>query len=173
MKNSDNLHMDVVCNTDDSIAKLKFVDDIAKLLARGDMDDYNNLSEWLRKWHNDEIPGEKITISMFEMINNSHDIVGVIRLWKSPYCNEKWLIEGLEVEENSRRKGYGERLISKGIEELMKRNIKNIYANIHNKNNPSISLHEKLGFELESEGCNNSFGDLRENNNQYKLHLFE
>ncbi len=28
-----------------------------------------------------------------------------------------------------------------------------------------------IGFELESKGCNNSFGELRENNNQYKLHL--
>lgn len=40
--------------------------------------------------------------------------VGEVRLWRTPYCDHKWLIEGLEVIAPKREQGIGKLLVKKG-----------------------------------------------------------
>ena len=98
-------------------------------------------------------------------------IIGVTRFWKTPYCNNKWLIEGLEVIPPKRKLGVGKSIVKHGISLLHELTDENIFVNISNKNIPSIKLHESLGFKKISNGSINSLGDYRENIDQYLIVL--
>lgn len=92
-------------------------------------------------------------------------------MWRTPYCGQKWLIEGLEVIAPKRGQGIGKLLVKKGIELLSNQGIKRISANINKNNIASIALHQSLGFQKSSSGAVNSYGEYREHLDEYILKL--
>ncbi|MCM1991619.1 GNAT family N-acetyltransferase [Oceanirhabdus seepicola] len=116
----------------------------------------------------DKIPGEKITI----IAKEKNEIIGVTRFWKTPFCNNKWLIEGLEVIPSKRRSGVGKSIVEHGISLLHDATDENIFVHISSRNVPSINLHESIGFKKISNGSINSFGDYKEHIDEYLLDLY-
>jgi ribosomal protein S18 acetylase RimI-like enzyme len=92
-----------------------------------------------------------------------------VRFWRSPYCDNKWLIGGLEVIATERRKGIGKSMVAEGIRILQSRTGEKIFVHIADKNTPSIKLHEGLGFKKINSGSINSYGDFREHVCEYVL----
>ena len=104
--------------------------------------------------------GDKLTI----VAEDDHKkFIGVVRFWCSPCCNNKWLIEGLEIIQPMRGKGVGKTMVMYGLKRLNDLGIEKVSENIKNNNLPSIKLHENLGFVRISIGCFNSFGEFRKN----------
>lgn len=137
------------------------------LYAQGDKNWEAELAEFWQDWFSAKIPGVKMTLVAIE----KEVPIGAVRLWQSPYCDHKWLVEGLEVLESARRRGIGEALVRRGIELLRERGQQTLFAHIHRNNTASINLHHKLGFHLVSEGYINSWGEPRDNGNEYRLKL--
>lgn len=165
------LHYDCVSESDSFEKKSLYTSAFCKLLTFDEPENFESTYEWMMKWHKDEIPGQKLTVCLFEGEKVEDNLLSVLRVWSSPYCEQKWLIEGLEVYEEKRRLGYGKITVQLALEALSNRAVEVVYVNIHEDNEPSIKLHESLGFELVSRGTLNSWGDFRVNNNQYKLNL--
>ncbi|MCK8061147.1 MULTISPECIES: GNAT family N-acetyltransferase [unclassified Fusibacter] len=122
-------------------------------------------AKWFSDWFNGIVKGEKFTVIALQ----DEKIIGICRFWSSPFCDNEWLIEGLETKKCYRNIGLAISMINYGINELKNREVSKIQSNIDYRNLPSIRLHEKLGFQLISNGSNNSFGDFRENSNRYQL----
>ena len=99
------------------------------------------------------------------------NIIGLVRFWKTPFCNNKWLIEGLEVIPPERKKGVGRSIITEGIRILRNSVREEIYVHISDKNIPSIKLHEGIGFKKIKSGAINSYGDFRGHVSEYVLDL--
>lgn len=149
--------MDIQLATENDIEAL------SSLYAAGP-EDLEGLRSFWQKWFT-EIPGEKLTL-----VATQGRFLGAVRLWKSPYCNDKWLVEGLEVAREHRRQGIGETLVCRGIE-ILKQRSDWLYAHIHNANIASINLHVKLGFIPLYQGYLNSWGEPRSNGREYGLKL--
>ena len=165
--NEDCLVFDVVTNSDSKDKKMTNADDVALLLSCGSKVAYQQNIEFLDKWHNGEIPGKKYTICLYENEISSESVVGVLRIWQSPFCNNKWLLEGIEVKFSKRRNGYGKKLVKKALGILSELSVDEVYLNVNNKNTSSRSLVTGLGFKLCSEGCTNSFGHELKTSNHY------
>ncbi|MCH4886042.1 GNAT family N-acetyltransferase [Acidaminobacter sp. JC074] len=163
----DSIIFEVVTNRDSITKKMENADDAARLLSCGSKVAYQQNLEFLEKWHRDEIPGKKYTISLYEDQVTSDNIAGVLRIWQSPYCDDKWLLEGIEVRYDKRRKGYGKKLVQKALEILKNLSVAEVYLNVNNTNNSSRALVMSLGFKLCSEGCKNSFGHELKTSNHY------
>lgn len=116
-------------------------------------------------WFSDKIPGEKLTI----IAEDNKSILGLTRFWRSPFCNNKWLIEGLEIIPTRRKGGIGKAIVNYGIILLRKYDIDKVFVHIANNNLPSIRLHESLGFQKISNGSINSYGDYREHIDEYLI----
>lgn len=97
---------------------------------------------------------------------------GVVRLWESPYCCNKWFVEGLEVLEAKRRRGIATRMMSVGLDGLREAGADVVYAHIEDHNLASIKTCMGLGFGLASPGRYvNSHGEPRTGGSEYLLDL--
>lgn len=159
--------IDYSCNFENN----RIIEDLAGVLCFEEPEMIETSKEHWRDWLSNKIEGDKITIAAEETDNNNHRLVGVVRFWKTPYCNYKWLIEGLEVISTKRRKGIGRAMVECGLDKLRKYGIEKVSANIANNNISPIKLHESLGFVKTSSGSVNSFGDFRERVDEYTLIL--
>jgi len=138
------------------------------LLASEEPSRYDDLLRFWIVWFRNDIPGPKITVVAE---TDSGRMIGVVRLWCSPYCEQKWLIEGLEVHPKWRRRGIAEQLLLTGISHLARQSVSAVWSHIRHDNEPSIRLHQKVGFRLVCQGYINSWGDYRANGSEYMLTL--
>lgn len=143
----------------------QLVKQLSQVLTYSEPENFEDCVKWWESWFSDKIPGDKFTIIAEEQNN----IIGVTRFWKTPFCNNKWLIEGLEVIPPERRKGVGKSIVMKGIHILRNKTKENIFVHISNKNIASIKLHEGIGFKKISNGSINSYGEFRKNIDEYLL----
>ncbi|WBW99312.1 GNAT family N-acetyltransferase [Oceanirhabdus sp. W0125-5] len=150
-------------NKDDVNEQL--IQQLAKVLTFEEPENFTSCIKWWNEWFTDKIPGEKITI----IAKEKNQVIGLTRFWKTPFCYNKWLIEGLEVIPPKRRSGVGKAIIKYGISLLNDVTDEKVYVHISNKNIPSIKLHESIGFKKISNGSINSFGDYREHIDEYLL----
>ncbi|WMM23924.1 GNAT family N-acetyltransferase [Tissierella sp. MB52-C2] len=152
----------------------RIIDKLAGVLCFEEPEMIKKSKEFWNDWFSNKIEGDKITI-VTEKTNkdNKQSLIGVVRFWKTPYCNNKWLIEGLEVIATERRKGIGRTMVKYGLDILRKSGIEKISVHIRNTNIPSIRLHKSLGFVKVSLGAIDSFGEFNENIDEYILLLKE
>lgn len=149
------------------------IGDLAEVLSYEEPEMLETYKGFWNDWLSNKIIGEKITIVAEQTDNSNQRLVGVVRFWKTPYCNDKWLIEGLEVISIMRRKGIGGSMVSFGLNKVKELGIKNISANISTINTASIRLFKSLGFTKISSGSINSYGDYREQVDEYSLTLIK
>lgn len=146
------------------------VSQITYILSFDEPESLNDLTQFFYDWFSDKIPGQKVTIVAEEQnTDGSVQPIGVVRFWKTPYCQDKWLIEGLAVISSKRRLGIGRAMVEHGLEILRERGVDQVSANISNRNIASIKLHESLGFTKVSTGSLNSFGEWRDHVDEYSL----
>jgi RimJ/RimL family protein N-acetyltransferase len=141
------------------------MEQLSRVLTYSEPENFKDCFEWWKKWFSDKIPGEKLTIVAEEKDN----VIGLTRFWKTPYCDNKWLIEGLEVISPERKKGIGKSIVMEGIRILHNITNEPIYVHIANNNIVSIKLHESIGFKKISSGSINSYGDFRSHVDEYLL----
>lgn len=149
------------------IYKNNLISSITSLLCEESSENINHCINWIKQWFENEISGDKHT---FIALDNDN-LVGIVRLWSTPYLGNKWYIEGLEVSSSQRRKGIASKLITTAINYSKENNIPNLWSNISISNAASIKLHESLGFKLASKGSCNTYGSYRPNNNCYYIDL--
>lgn len=145
----------------------QLMEQLSHVLTYSESENFEECLKWWEDWFLDKIPGDKLTI----IAEEKNNIIGVTRFWKTPFCNNKWLIEGLEVIPPERRKGIGKSIVTEGIRILLNTTNEKIFVHIANKNIPSIRLHEEIGFKKISSGVINSYGDFREHTNEYILEV--
>jgi L-amino acid N-acyltransferase YncA len=152
----------------------QILDKLAKILCYDEPELLDNSKNFWNDWLSNKISGAKITL-VAEVIDEDDKqlSIGVVRFWETPYCGNKWFVEGFEVISPWRRKGIGKLMIEYGLETLKGMGLENVYANISNKNIPSIRLHESLGFCKVSSGALNSYGQYRENADRYEINIKE
>ncbi|WP_066506731.1 GNAT family N-acetyltransferase [Abyssisolibacter fermentans] len=152
---------------------IAYIEKLAQLLADSQPDRIDDFRKFWHDWFETKIPGDKITVFILKKEDRDEktSAVGVVRFWQTPYCNNIWLVEGLEVRKNERRLGIGGDLVQTGIKVLKNIGVKNIFVHINKNNIPSIKFHENLGFMKIADGCNDSYGDFRESLNRYILNL--
>lgn len=143
----------------------QLMEQLSHVLTYEEPESFQECLKWWEGWFSDKIPGDKLTIIAQEQNN----IIGVTRFWKTPFCNNKWLIEGLEVIPTERKKGIGKSIVMEGIRILRNTTNENIFVNIANKNIASIKLHEGIGFTKISSGTINSYGDFRGHIDEFML----
>jgi RimJ/RimL family protein N-acetyltransferase len=136
---------------------------LAELIAENEPQRLEDHITFWERWFNDEIKGSKATI-----INEIEGkIVGVVRLWNTPYLNKGYLIEGLYVSEKHRKKGIARDMLQEAINYLKDAKEHYLYSLINRKNISSIKTHLALGFELKERDTLNSFGDPRKELDAY------
>lgn len=140
---------------------------LARVLTYSEPENFEDCVNWWEGWFSDKIPGNKFTF----IAKVQGNIIGLVRFWKTPFCNNKWLIEGLEVIPPERKKGVGRSIITEGIRILRNSVREEIYVHISDKNIPSIKLHEGIGFKKIKSGAINSYGDFRGHVSEYVLDL--
>lgn len=145
----------------------QLIEQLSHVLTYSEPENFEGCVKWWESWFSDKIPGYKVTIIAKEQNN----IIGVERFWKTPFCNNKWLIEGIEVIPPERRKGVGKYIVTEGIRILRDTTNEKIFVHIANKNTPSIKLHEGVGFKKVSSGSINSYGDFRGHVDEYVLEI--
>lgn len=133
----------------------------------------DNVRHFWQNWLSERIEGEKFTIAAaeYDRITGDLEFVGVVRLWKTPYLGNKWLVEGLKVIAPKRKRGIGKALVKEAVELLAAAGVDTISANISRNNLASIALHCSLGFEKSSSGALNSYGEYRQHLDEYKLRI--
>ncbi|MEG0773894.1 GNAT family N-acetyltransferase [Clostridium sp.] len=144
------------------------MEQLSTVLTYEEPQNFGNCFKWWETWFSHEIPGDKITI----IAEKEDSIVGVVRFWRTPFCNNKWLIEGLEVISPERKKGIGKSMVLEGIDMLRNTTNEEIFVHIANKNTASIKLHESIGFKKVSTGSINSYGYFRAHVDEYLLETF-
>lgn len=149
------------------IYKNNLISAITSLLCEESSENINHCITFIKQWFENEISGDKHT---FIALDNDN-LVGIVRLWSTPYLGNKWYIEGLEVSPSQRRKGIASKLITTAINYSKEASIPNLWSNISISNASSIKLHESLGFKLASKGSCNTYGSYRPNNNCYYIDL--
>ncbi|WP_291572927.1 GNAT family N-acetyltransferase [Clostridium sp. UBA4548] len=152
--------------TDEDINK-QLIKQLSQVLTYSEPENFKECEKWWEQWFSDKIPGDKLTI----IAKEENNIIGVTRFWRTPFCNNKWLIEGLEVTPPKRRKGVGKAIVIEGIRILRGITNEKIFANIASENNESKRLHEGLGFEKISSGSLNSYGEYRNHIDEYVLEV--
>lgn len=144
---------------------MQIIQELSKVICYENIKDLDKCINFWTNWLYNEIPGEKLTI----VAKYKKNIVGVVRIWNSPFCEDKWLIEGLHV--ITPRQGYGieKTIVKYAIDTIRDMTNSDIYVHLNNENIESISVHEGLGFKKISTGCINSFGQVKENYDEYIL----
>ncbi|PXA03062.1 GNAT family N-acetyltransferase [Coraliomargarita sinensis] len=78
------------------------------------------------------------------------EVVGWCDIIPYPYEGSKHVARmGMGVVANHRRKGIGEKLLSKAIADAQSKGIKRIEMEVFSTNTPAIELYKKLGFQVE------------------------
>lgn len=149
-------------NVDEEVIK-----QLSQVLTYSEAENFKECEKWWGQWVSDKIPGDKITI----VAKEENNIIGVVRFWRTPFCNNKWLIEGLEVIPPKRRNGIGKAIVTKGIRILKGITNEKIFVHIDSENNESKRLHEGLGFQKISSGSINSYGVYRSHIDEYILEV--
>lgn len=142
---------------------------LAELLAEEEPDRINDFMMFWKDWFQDKQNGNRFTIIAKESTGDK--VIGVARFWQSPYCDNKWLIEGLQVFSSRRGKGVGRALVEHGIKKLKEKNVEHMYVHILRGNTASESLHKRAGFVKVAKGTKNSLGFFRQNLDEYCLRL--
>lgn len=142
---------------------LERIDDLARLLAEDDKDRLEDFKVFWSDWFNHVIEGKKHTI--IKEVND--EIVGVIRLWYTPHLDIGYLIEGLYVSVNHRKKGYASEMIKESIDYLVNIGESYIYSGCHEQNHASMRTHESMGFDLTEKNARNSYGNHIKGLNAY------
>lgn len=101
------------------------MEQLSKVLTYSEPENFEDCLRWWEEWFLDKIPGDKLTI----IAEEQNTIVGVARFWKTPFCNNRWLIEGLEVIPPKRKKGIGKSIVIEGIH-LLRELLMNKYSYI-------------------------------------------
>ncbi|WP_017415793.1 GNAT family N-acetyltransferase [Clostridium tunisiense] len=158
--------LSIIKITEEDINK-QLIKQLSQLLTYSEPENFEECKKWWEQWFSDKIPGEKLTI----IAKEENNIIGVTRFWKTPFCNNKWLIEGLEVIPLKRRKGVGKAIVIEGVRILRGITNEKIFVNISNKNIESKRLHEGLGFKKISSGSLNSYGEYRNHIDEYVLEV--
>lgn len=150
-----------------------FIHELSRVLCYDELEQIDSLKGFWRDWLYERIEGEKLTIvaAEYNCTSNDRELVGVVRLWRTPYCGNKWLVEGLEVIAPKRQQGIGKTLVEEAIKLLSYRGVNSISVNIGKNNAASIALHRSLGFEKSSSGALNSYGEYRQHLDEYVLRL--
>jgi ribosomal protein S18 acetylase RimI-like enzyme len=156
----------------------KIAEELSELLAEDEPERISDFREFWTNWFVFRFPGKRITIVAREIVDSSPfsyegRIIGVVRLWQSPYCDNKWLIEGLQVSHSKRRNGIGKALIEYSINLLHKHQVKEVFSHIDYRNTPSIALHKEIGFYKLSRGSINSWGEYRKHIDEYCININE
>lgn len=145
----------------------ELIKQLSLVLTYSEPENFKECEKWWEQWFSEKIPGDKLTI----IAKEENNIIGVTRFWNTPFCNNKWLIEGLEVIPPKRRKGVGKAIVTEGISILKGITNEKIFVNISNKNIESKRLHEGLGFKKISIGSLNSYGEFRNHIDEYVLYV--
>jgi L-amino acid N-acyltransferase YncA len=145
----------------------QLMEQLSQVLTYEEPENFEECLKWWEEWFSNKIPGDKLTI----IAKAQNNIIGVKRFWKTPFCNNKWLIEGLEVISPERKKGIGKSIVMEGIRILQNTTNEKIFVNIANKNIASISLHEGIGFKKISNGAINSLGDFKGHVDEYLIEI--
>lgn len=143
------------------------IEQLSYVLTYSEPENFDDCVKWWESWFSDKIPGDKVTV----IAQKQNNIIGVARFWKTPFCSNKWLIEGLEVIPTERRKGIGKSIVTEGIRILHETTNERVFVHISNKNISSIKLHESIGFKKVSSGVINSHGDFRGHVSEYALEI--
>lgn len=149
-------------NADEDVIK-----QLSQVLTYSEPENFEECEKWWGQWFSDKIPGDKLTI----LAKEENNIIGVVRFWKTPFCNNKWLIEGLEVIPPKRRKCIGKAIVTEGIRILKGITNEKIFVHIASENIESKRLHEGLGFKKISNGSINSYGKFRNHIDEYILEV--
>jgi len=149
-------------NADEDVIK-----QLSQVLTYSEPENFEECEKWWGQWFSDKIPGDKLTI----VAKEKNNIIGVVRFWRTPFCNNKWLIEGLEVILPQRSKGVGKAIVTEGIRILKGITNEKIFVHIDGENNKSKRLHEGLGFKKISSGSINSYGKFRNHIDEYVLEV--
>lgn len=152
--------------TEEDIDK-QLINQLSQVLTYSEPENFEECGKWWEQWFYDKIPGDKLTI----IAKEENNIIGVTRFWKTPFCNNKWLIEGLEVISPKRRKGVGKAIVTEGIRIFKGITNEKIFVHIAGENNESKRLHEGLGFKKISSGSINSYGKFRNHIDEYVLEV--
>jgi ribosomal protein S18 acetylase RimI-like enzyme len=155
----------VIRNIENKDVNKDVIKKLAEVLTYSEPENLEDCIRFWEDWFSDKIPGEKLTI----IAEENKTIVGLTRFWRSPFCDNKWLVEGLEVIPTRRKQGIGKAIVNYGIIFLRKFALEKIFVHIRNNNLPSIRLHESLGFQKISNGSINSYGDYKEHIDDYLL----
>ncbi|HHX27800.1 MAG: GNAT family N-acetyltransferase [Bacillota bacterium] len=149
------------------------VEALAWCLAASQPDRTVDHKRFWEEWFSEDIPGSKLTVAAIlrKPENVSHSVVGVCRLWKTPYLDGRWFIEGLEVMPGMRRRGIGTRLVRRCVDAALGLGIAKLHAHIHDSNLASRRLFEYLGFVETAHGYWNTYGEWRESGSEYALDL--
>ena len=143
----------------------QLMEQLSQVLTYSEPENFKDCLSWWQSWFSDKIPGEKLTI----IAEEENNIIGVVRFWKTTFCNNKWLIEGLEVIPTKREKGIGKSMVEEGIRILQITTNEKIFSHIDNENIASINLHKGIGFNKISNGSINSYGEFRGHVDEYFL----
>ncbi|HHY15197.1 MAG TPA: GNAT family N-acetyltransferase [Firmicutes bacterium] len=144
---------------------------LAQVLCYDEPEEMHKSKKFWQAWFSDQIPGEKLTIVAAEggATIAEQQFVGVVRLWKTPYVENNWYLEGLEVIAPRYRQGIGTALVQKAISVCFDLNVDSIISNVNKDNAASIALHRSLGFKKRSTGALNSWGEYRGHSDEYRL----
>lgn len=118
--------------TEEDIDK-QLINQLFQVLTYSEPENFEECGKWWEQWFYDKIPGDKLTI----IAKEENNIIGVTRFWKTPFCNNKWLIEGLEVISPKRRKGVGKAIVTEGIRIFKGITNEKIFVHIAGENNES------------------------------------
>lgn len=150
----------------------QLLEGLSKILSDDEPEGIESVREFWHDWFSERIEGEKFTIVAAERgAMDDQKFLGVVRLWRTPYCGNKWFIEGLEVIAPKRKQGIGQALVRKAIGLLVNAGYHSVSANIRRDNWSSVALHRSVGFSKFSTGATNSYGEYRHYSDEYVLRI--
>lgn len=120
-------------------------------MAESDIDeksDKNILYQKVRGAHTDYLKNDflKSGKNYMAILIDEKSYLSALRLYDE---GKFFLLEALETNPNFRRKGYGEKLLSKVLDNLANR--EEIRSEVGKNNEKSLKLHKKLGFKIKEE----------------------
>ena len=85
--------------------------------------------------------------SFLILLFENNDVISMINGYEYDNKNNDWCLLALYTKKDSRKYGYGEKMLKLAIDEVKKHNYSKIIVGIEKENIPSIKLHEKVGFK--------------------------